>query len=66
MKKKKKEICDTCGGTGEIAFFQGVSRFLLSREECPMCHGLGYHLPEEKESSEDEHGTSNGKQKTTK
>jgi DnaJ-class molecular chaperone len=36
-----KETCPTCGGSGQICFFQGVSRFLLSAEECPSCTGLG-------------------------
>lgn len=47
MKQEKKEVCPTCGGTGEIGFFQGESRFFLTREECPACCGLGYILPED-------------------
>ena len=27
--------CEVCGGTGELAYFRGRSRFLLSRKECP-------------------------------
>ena len=38
----KKETCQTCGGSGQVSSFQGVSRFLLSWEECPECCGLGY------------------------
>jgi ssDNA-binding Zn-finger/Zn-ribbon topoisomerase 1 len=37
-----KQICQTCNGTGQISFFKGVSRFLLSCEECPECAGLGF------------------------
>jgi DnaJ-class molecular chaperone len=37
-----KETCPTCGGSGQICFFQGVSHFLLSSEECPSCTGLGF------------------------
>jgi len=37
-----KKECSTCGGTGQIGFFQGVSRFLLSWEECPQCCGTGF------------------------
>ncbi len=33
--------CEFCNGTGEIPSFKGVSRFLLSREECPACCGSG-------------------------
>ncbi|MGI6657528.1 MAG: hypothetical protein ACOX5Z_12070 [Desulfobulbus sp.] len=44
---KGKKICATCGGSGEIAFFAGESRFMLTREECPACYGLGYELEAE-------------------
>jgi len=37
-----KQICLNCNGTGQISFFKGVSRFLLSCEECPECAGLGF------------------------
>lgn len=43
-KKNKKKVCATCGGTGQIAFFQGESRFLLSQEECPACFGIGHEI----------------------
>ena len=42
VKKEQKKICDICGGTGQLSFFQGVSRFLLSTEECSECAGTGY------------------------
>jgi DnaJ-class molecular chaperone len=37
-----KKLCESCGGSGQISYFKGVSRFLLSTEECPECSGLGY------------------------
>jgi DnaJ-class molecular chaperone len=37
-----KKVCDTCGGSGQISYFKGVSRFLLSVEECDVCNGVGY------------------------
>ena len=37
-----KKSCKTCEGSGQISYFKGVSRFLLSWEECPECAGLGY------------------------
>jgi len=46
---EQKKVCNTCGGSGEIGFFQGESRFFITREECPACCGLGYVI-------EDEHG----------
>jgi DnaJ-class molecular chaperone len=39
-----KNVCNTCGGSGEIGYFQGESRFFITREECPACCGLGYTL----------------------
>jgi len=39
---EKKNTCNTCGGSGEIGFFQGESRFFITREECPACYGCGY------------------------
>lgn len=42
-----KKTCETCGGTGQISYFKGVSRFLLSSEECPECAGFGYIMCED-------------------
>jgi len=36
-----RQVCPTCGGSGEIGYFQGVSRFFITREECPACFGVG-------------------------
>jgi DnaJ-class molecular chaperone len=44
MSDNEKDICSVCGGTGQVSFFQGVSRFLLTTEECPECAGTGYKL----------------------
>jgi len=44
---ENKTTCNTCGGSGEIGFFQGESRFFITREECPACCGFGYVLDEE-------------------
>jgi len=43
-KSNKQEPCDVCGGTGQLSFFKGVSRFLLSNEECDACVGTGLKL----------------------
>jgi DnaJ-class molecular chaperone len=40
----ENQPCPSCGGSGQISYFAGVSRFLLSFEECPGCAGLGYLL----------------------
>jgi hypothetical protein len=42
--KELKKICDICGGSGQQSFFKGVSRFLLSTEECSACAGTGLQL----------------------
>ncbi len=34
--------CEECHGTGQNCYFKGESRFLLSREECAACCGLGF------------------------
>jgi DnaJ-class molecular chaperone len=39
-----KKVCNTCGGSGEIGYFTGESRFFITREQCPACVGLGYIL----------------------
>lgn len=36
-----KQPCAGCGGSGQIGSFLGVSRFLLTWEECPVCSGTG-------------------------
>jgi DnaJ-class molecular chaperone len=41
MKNKNTTTCPGCGGSGQISFFQGESRFLLTMEECPECNGTG-------------------------
>jgi len=41
MPKHETTPCPACGGSGQINFFQGVSRFLLTVEDCPQCAGLG-------------------------
>ncbi len=70
--KETKQVCNTCGGSGEIGFFQGESRFFITREECPACYGLGYVLEEDEpgktttipapdtENQEDEESSSGG------
>ncbi|MBV5316502.1 MAG: hypothetical protein JZU50_01720 [Desulfobulbaceae bacterium] len=59
-----KKICDTCGGSGEIGFFQGESRFFITREECPACCGLGYMLEQEESGKPtDSHGGKSDKPK---
>ncbi|MCI5219455.1 MAG: hypothetical protein D3914_09760 [Candidatus Electrothrix sp. LOE2] len=40
--KQQPPPCPACGGSGQLNFFQGESRFLLSVEECPVCCGFGY------------------------
>ena len=50
-KKKKKIVCDFCGGTGQLSFFKGVSRFLLSIEECSECASTGFQLVFDKDKA---------------
>ena len=57
-----KKTCEFCDGTGQISFFKGVSRFLLSNDDCPECAGLGFTINEEI----DEHKKSLKKPKISK
>lgn len=41
-RQDRQAVCPGCGGSGQINYFKGVSRFLLSSEECPECAGLGF------------------------
>ncbi len=50
LKKADKKECPVCGGSGQISFFQGESRFLLTMEECLECNGTGSLEKEEKKS----------------
>jgi hypothetical protein len=34
--------CPVCLGSGQITYFKGVSRFVLSHEDCPECLGMGF------------------------
>lgn len=45
--KQQPRPCPACGGSGQLNFFKGESRFLLSAEECPVCCGFGYMQEEE-------------------
>ena len=47
MAETERKVCNTCGGSGEIGYFAGESRFFITREECPACFGLGYVLEED-------------------
>lgn len=40
-----RKTCGTCGGSGQISFFRGVSRFVMDWDECPECNGTGHVTP---------------------
>ncbi|MBU0945204.1 MAG: HU family DNA-binding protein [Proteobacteria bacterium] len=42
--------CPGCSGSGQTSTFGGVSRFLLSYEECPECNGVGFLTQEDDHS----------------
>jgi DnaJ-class molecular chaperone len=50
--RQMQKPCKACDGGGEIAYFRGISRFLLSWKDCPACDGLGY-VVEKQEASDD-------------
>jgi DnaJ-class molecular chaperone len=51
--KQQPHPCPACGGSGQLNFFKGESRFLLSVEECPACCGLGYMQEKDRADRED-------------
>ena len=51
-RKEQRKVCDVCGGAGQVSFFKGESRFLLSSEECEQCAGIGYELEQHPESED--------------
>jgi hypothetical protein len=58
-----RKVCDTCGGSGEIGYFQGESRFFITREECPACCGVGSPLDDGEERSTNSTTTDSPEQK---
>lgn len=38
----KKKECEVCNGSGQVSFFKGESRFVVSWEDCPQCLGVGF------------------------
>ncbi len=51
-KESMKEPCPVCEGSGQVSYFGGVSRFVITWDDCPECLGSGVALPEEEEKSE--------------
>jgi DnaJ-class molecular chaperone len=37
-----KKECPVCLGSGELSYFKGISRFVLSQMDCPECAGMGF------------------------
>lgn len=48
-----KKVCDSCGGSGQIGFFQGESRFIITWDECLECNGTGMQDDENDEKNDD-------------
>jgi DnaJ-class molecular chaperone len=40
--------CEVCEGSGQVCEFRGVSRFVLTWEDCPACGGMGV-IPDQAE-----------------
>ena len=41
-----RKTCEVCEGSGQICSFKGVSRFVLTWEDCPLCGGVGFTILE--------------------
>jgi DnaJ-class molecular chaperone len=48
--KQVKKTCDVCEGSGQICEFKGVSRFILSWDDCPICGGMGFVMSDKEEA----------------
>jgi DnaJ-class molecular chaperone len=48
------KVCEICQGSGQVCEFRGVSRFVLTWDDCPVCGGLGFitEAPEPPEKKE--------------
>jgi DnaJ-class molecular chaperone len=46
--KTEKITCPSCGGSGQLGSFGGVSRFVISWDECEECCGTGFVLQAQK------------------
>ena len=55
MKEPKPLPCPGCNGTGQTTYFGGVSRFLLSYEDCLECNGVGFLKAEPDDNLLSEH-----------
>ena len=52
-----KKLCAVCEGSGQISYFKGVSRFVVSWDECPECAGLGYIISDNDDGESEEENT---------
>lgn len=50
--KGMEKKCASCGGTGQLGHFQGISRFIITWEECSDCLGSGIAAVTEQEKKE--------------
>jgi DnaJ-class molecular chaperone len=48
-----KKTCEVCEGSGQICEFRGVSRFVLTWDNCPVCGGLGFIVSDKDDGEKD-------------
>jgi len=63
VEKDQETICPVCGGSGQVSFFKGESRFLLSVEECSECAGTGRLLDVAPGKGKDDKAAKTGKKR---
>lgn len=65
-KTTANKTCEGCGGSGQIAFFRGVSRFVMDWDDCPDCLGTGYVQEQDDHSASPNNLEDSSKNKHTK
>jgi DnaJ-class molecular chaperone len=49
--REMKKTCEICGGSGQVGHFGGVSRFIITWDECPQCLGTGIYTGDTREKA---------------
>jgi DnaJ-class molecular chaperone len=54
MEDETVKKCPVCEGSGQVSYFGGESRFVVTWEDCPQCCGSGIEVVEQEERKSEE------------